>query len=570
VTVDGAELSLGMVGFRRVDADRSDGAFTLLLNGERVFCRGACWVPIDVVSLAAPPADVRAMVELVRDAGMNMLRLMGTMVYEDAAFWDACDELGILVWQDVMFAAMDPPDDERFIAELTGEVREVLAALQGRPSLAVVCGSTEAEQQAAMLGLPRDRWRMPLFEDVLPAIVDQVAPGVPYVPSSPSGGDLPFQVDAGVSHYFGVGAYLRPLDDVRRSRVRFTSECLAFAIPPERQTVDDTFRTATYAGHHPTWKRRIPRDAGTSWDFEDVREHYVEQLFSVPGLETRYSDPERMLDLGRAAIAHLMASAMAEWRRESSPCAGALVAASRDLWPGAGWGVVDALGRPKAPWYALRRVQQAQTVFAIDEGLNGLRFHVVNDAARPLVGRIRIERFGHGEARLEYVEVDVTVPARSSVELHGDDQLGGFRDLTYAFRFGPPEHDIVVATLLIGETRIARAVHLPLGLARPLEPDVGLRASARPLEDGDWLLVVETRRFAQSVVVDAPGFRPDDSWFDLPPAVRLVPCPGRRLGPRRRRALPLLRRRVLGSPHRVSRPGPTAGRRRLRGGQARL
>jgi beta-mannosidase len=352
---------------------------------------------------------------------------------------------------------------------------------------------------------------------VLPALVGQLAPGVPYVPSSPSGGDLPFQVDTGVSHYFGVGAYLRPLEDARRASVRFTSECLAFAIPPERQTVDETFVSPTLAGHHPTWKRRVPRDAGASWDFEDVREYYVERLFAVSGLELRYRDPERMLDLGRAAIAHLMASAMAEWRREGSTCAGALVAATRDLWPGPGWGVIDALGRPKAPWYALRRVQQARTVFAIDEGLNGLRFHVVNDAAEPLDGRIRIERFGHGEALLEDVEVDVAVPARGSVELHGDDQLGGFRDLTYAFRFGPPQHDVVVATLLVGDTRIARAIYLPLGLARPFEPDVGLRAVAKPLDGGDWLLVVETRRFAQSVVVDAPGYRPEDSWFDLPP-----------------------------------------------------
>src|SRR5947208_354414 len=82
-------IDLGHVGFRTVAVDETAGGFTLLVNGEPVFCRGACWVPPDIVSLTASAADVRAALELARDGGMNMVRLTGTMVYEDAAFWDA-------------------------------------------------------------------------------------------------------------------------------------------------------------------------------------------------------------------------------------------------------------------------------------------------------------------------------------------------------------------------------------------------------------------------------------------------------------------------------------------------
>ena len=133
-------------------------------------------MPPDIVSLTASAADVRAALELARDGGMNMVRLTGTMVYEDAAFWDACDELGILVWQDAMFANTDPPDDDTFVAEVDAELRGVLTGLQGRPSLAVVCGGSEVQQQAAMLGLEAERWTMPLFDRVLAAqsILDDI------------------------------------------------------------------------------------------------------------------------------------------------------------------------------------------------------------------------------------------------------------------------------------------------------------------------------------------------------------------------------------------------------------
>ena len=90
--------------------------------------------------------------------------------------------------------------------------------------------------------------------------------------------------------------------------------------------------------------------------------------------------------------------------------------------------------------------------------------------------------------------------------------------MTFAYRFGVPDHDLVVATLRDGEGSIvSEDLFLPLGLGRPVEPDVGLRAIARPVGGGGWVLDCSTRRLAQSVVVDVPGFVPSDSWFDLAP-----------------------------------------------------
>ena len=123
------------------------------VNGVPVFCRGACWTPLDVVALrgAARSAYAPPSRRLAR-AGMNMLRVGGTMVYEDDALYDALDEHGVLLWQDFMFANMDYPDDERSRRASSPRSTEQFARLQARPCVAVVCGNSEVEQQAAMCG----------------------------------------------------------------------------------------------------------------------------------------------------------------------------------------------------------------------------------------------------------------------------------------------------------------------------------------------------------------------------------------------------------------------------------
>ena len=136
-----------------------------------------------------------------------MVRVVGTMVYEDAAFHDACDELGILVWQDLMFANMDYPfDDAAFRALVDEEVRQALASVAGRPSLAVVCGNSEVEQQVAMLGLPPELGRGEFFGDALPGLVHAAGIDAAYVPRRRPAERSRSGPIAGVANYFGVGA----------------------------------------------------------------------------------------------------------------------------------------------------------------------------------------------------------------------------------------------------------------------------------------------------------------------------------------------------------------------------
>lgn len=292
--LDGETIDLGRIGFRSLEVDRGDDdeGFGLIVNGVPVFCRGACWSNADVTTLAGGRAAYEPWLRLAREAGMNMIRLPGVMTYEDDAFFALCDELGIMVWQEMMLANFDyPQGDAGFRAALKAEAEVLLDRTQGLPSLAVLCGGSEVFQQSAMLGAPPEAWSGPVFDEVLPEAVAIFRPDIAYVPNSPSGGPLPFVADKGVTHYYGVGAYMRGLDDARRANVRFAAESLAFANVPEEVSLRCGKPPAVT--HHPDWKRAVPRDAGASWDFEDVRDHYLERLYGLEPARLRREDPER-------------------------------------------------------------------------------------------------------------------------------------------------------------------------------------------------------------------------------------------------------------------------------------
>jgi beta-mannosidase len=505
-------IELGRIGFRTVVRD---DPFSLRVNGARIFCRGACWTPLDPLTLSADRAATAAALEQARDAGMNLLRVSGTMIYESDDFYGLCDELGIMFWQDFMFANMDyPEDDPAFVATAVEEATQQLERLQGHPSLAVLCGNSEGEQQAAMWGAPRERWSPRLFHEVLPDLARAWCRGVPYWPSSAHGGAFPHQADVGTTSYYGVGAYLRPLEDARRAEVRFATECLAFANVPEPRALPGG---PSVRAHHPAWKTRTPRDLGAGWDFDDVRDHYLARLFGVDPVDLRATDHDRYLALGRVVTGEVMAQVFGEWRRARSMSGGGLVWFLRDLWPSAGWGVVDSTGRPKAAYYALKRAFAPIALHISDEGGNGLALHVCNERPEPLRGELELALFRQGEIQVGRASRPLEVGAREVLELPAAACFDGFHDLGYAYRFGPPAQDLVVATLRRASGEVAaRAFHFPVGQPSARERDVGLTAESRPDADGATL-ALRARRFAQAIAIDVDGFEPDDAYFHLAP-----------------------------------------------------
>ncbi|MFT3692792.1 MAG: hypothetical protein QM831_06610 [Kofleriaceae bacterium] len=474
------EIREHSIGFRELVVE---GDYTIRVNGKHVFARGACWTPLDVVDLRSSAAEYDAAIAQLARGGMNMIRVGGTMVYEDDAFYNALDRHGVLLWQDLMFANMDYPDDPDFVGHVRAEVDGEVLRLAARPSLAIVCGSSEAEQQAAMFGAGREKWEQPLFHTVLREVV-AARSDVAYVPSSATGGAFPHTSNIGPSSYYGVGAYMRPLEDARRAEVVFASECLGFS----NLSADGE---AT----------RVPKDLGASWDFADIREFYTKLLVG--------GDAE----LGRVITGEVMARTFAEWRRAKSVTRGGLMWFLRDLWPSAGWGVIDSSGQPKPAWYVLRRALQSSALAFSDEGTNGLVLHGFCERD-PIEGTLEVALWRDSNS-VGRASRSVRIEPGDRFEIEASELFEGWYDLSYAYRFGPPTCDVVHARL--GELE---AFYFPAGIPVARDPDVGLQAT----RDGDDL-VISAKRFARFVRID--GGSPDDNFFHLAPGQeRRIRCLG--------------------------------------------
>lgn len=518
VVVGETTIDLGRTGFRTLTLDRgADGRdFSLSVNGVPVFCRGAVWLPPDVERLAGAREVYDPLVGLARQGGMNMLRIPGIATYESPAFFECCAENGILVWQDLMLANADYDLSPAGLGPvLADEVDSLLDGIEACPALAVVAGGSEMAQQGAMLSLPETVWRNPVLEQDLPLWVAARRPDVVVLPNSPWGGDLPFRTDHGVSHYFGVGAYRRPLEDARRAGVRFAAECLAFAHLPQPERLGA--QSGDAAPGSPDWNARIVRDLKADWTFEDTRDHYLAVLYGVDPDALKRDDPARYLALSAAVPGEVMETTLAEWRRTGSPTRGALVLALNDVQPGFGWGVIDAGGVPKPAFHALARAFCPLALALTDEGLNGLDCHVINDTPHARAVTLSLTAHGPDGAVIIDGSAELVLPAHSALRRSSAELFGIFFDITAAYGFGAAPHVVSVAQLADAETGVvlAESFHFPLGRAAAMaEPHL----EARLIEEaGSWSVEVQCRSLAQSIHLDAEGFRPADDWFHLAP-----------------------------------------------------
>jgi beta-mannosidase len=493
IRTDAGELQRA-VGFRDLmwPADLERDGLALQVNGVSVFARGAVWTPV-------ADEELRGTLCRLRDAGLNVIRVAGTTVYESAAFHDLCDELGLLVWQDLMFANMDYPFAEpTFRALVEAEVGQALARVAGRPSLAVVCGNSEVEQQVGMLGLDPALGRGELFEAVIPSLMAEAGVDAAYLPSAPTGGEQPFRTDRGVANYFGVGAYLRPLDDARRAAVRFASECLAFANVPDVQPATIT--------------EGVMRDVGADWDFADVRDHYLELLHGIGRSDAEYWERARFV------TGEVMAEVFGEWRRARSNCGGGIMLWSRDLVPGAGWGLLDDAGDPKVVWHFVRRALAPVAVWTTDEGLNGIAVHAANDGPDPVRARLRVALYRESEACVGEASEELELAAHTVVERSVEGLLGRFVDVSAAYRFGSVQQDLVVTTLA-GAGVDARDFRFPAGRPRDRQAAavLGLSATAAVNSSGEVEVTVEGARLLYGVRLAAAGYLPSDDAFSIEP-----------------------------------------------------
>ncbi len=546
----------GMSGVTPASETGRSGA-QLVVNATRVFARGANWIPLSAADPFLVGPSLRAALLDYVAAGMNILRVAGTTVIPPEELLDACDELGILVWHDLLFANLDVPLEApgrgpvlngatgatrveanvdqpagRSLRDLiAAEVAFVASRASSHGCVAVLCGGSEVEQQSAMAGATPEILKTTLGRTVLAELCSAAAPNVAYVTSSPTSApgtdEVPHHNRSGISHYFGVSAYRRPLLDARTSEVGFATECLAFANVPTAETVDALMGDEGPVVHHPLWKQRVPRDRGAGWDFDDVRDAMTQQLFNVSPTELRWVDPAAALDLGRVTSVEAIDATLTEWRRGKSNCGGAIVWTGRDLWDGAGWGLTEASGTRKAAWYGFARRAQPVIVGLTDEGLNGVDVHLVNDTGTDLVDvELDLTAWAETGPVLRASRL-VTLTSHSAIVLTAASLFQDFRDLTGVYAFGPATIDHIRARIVNADGAWISDAHLwPTG--RPHAPRRGDSLTATEISapigrsldrasSGSRWIEVGAPAGAFGVRIEGRGWTAGDAWFHLAP-----------------------------------------------------
>lgn len=403
------------VGLRTLVLDTSPDAdepgtefFRFVLNGVPIFARGACWIPESSFVGAISAGRYRERLELAVRANMNMLRVWGGGIYEPDCFYEACDELGLLVWQDFMFACAPYADtDAAFVASVQAELRDQVRRLRHHPCLALWCGNNENQAiqslinaltgtQAALVG-------QRFYDEIIPAVLKDLDPVTPYWPGSPSGGPNPNSMRAGDVHDWTVWHGVPPVPDDQFVGGYDRSEVgVAYT-----RYAEDMGRFISEFGIHAapamsTLRRWLDADdlrldaegfiARNKDEPKDKIYPLMRPLTGEPATLAQYVDFTQMTQ------AEGLKFGIEHFRRRKPHCSGTLIWQYNDCWPCVSWSLVDYDGVGKAGYYAVKRVYAP--VMASFKRLDGdaVELWITNDTLQPISGVANIEllRFAGG------------------------------------------------------------------------------------------------------------------------------------------------------------------------------
>jgi beta-mannosidase len=415
--VDEAATRVGLRTLElRQQADQWGKSFEFVVNGVPVFAKGGNWIPADIFPTRVTRERYRHLLESVRDANMNMVRVWGGGIYEQDDFYELCDELGLMVWQDFMFACSMYPGDKEFLENVRAEAIDNVRRLRKHPSVVLWCGNNEVETAWHHWGwkqnLPAKLWDdyKKIFHDVLPHVVAEHDPSRPYWPSSPSS-NLEDDADSqrmGDVHYWEVWHASKPFEFYEKQFPRFMSE-YGFQSFPLIETVNTYTTLADHDIESPVMLAHQKHPRGNQL----VREYMLRE-YKEP------KDFESFLYVSQVLQAEGIRIGTEHFRRIRPRNMGALYWQVNDCWPVASWSGMDYFGRWKALHYYARRFYQ-DILVSPHEDDGRIQIHVVSDRTRPAPAELRVTLMDFAGRVLFDKREDVQIqPLSSSVRLSLD------------------------------------------------------------------------------------------------------------------------------------------------------
>ncbi len=513
---DEAEITTGLRTLRLVqepDPDGSGKSFYFEVNGVPVFAKGANYIPNDVFLTRVTPDRYEYIVRSAAEARMNMLRVWGGGIYENDLFYDLCDRYGIMIWQDFMFACSMYPGDDAFLESVRLEATDNVKRLRNHPCIVLWCGNNEIETAWAEWDENRGwGWKQQynheqrsaiwkaydtLFHRMLPAIVAEYDPAVPYWHSSPSAGFgqlAGYDTRSGDMHYWGVWHGLHPFSDFRTYRARFMSE-YGFQSFPEFSSVKRYTLPEDYDIESEVMMSHQRSGIGNL----RIRQ-YMEPDYKVP------KDFEQFLYVGQLLQAEAIKMAIECHRSDMPYCMGTLYWQINDCWPVASWSGIDYYGRWKALHYFAKEAFKPVTL-VMDEKEGKVRVHIISDLPETRTPELVIRLMSFDGHELWKQSLTVDVPGRSSA-IYFEKDISGF-DTT---------RTVLAASLA------AEGAHLDAGFhyfARPkylrlTPPDISLDVAET---ESAFEVTLTSKALARNVFLAAEGYggQFSDNFFDILP-----------------------------------------------------
>ena len=429
-TIDIWEQRIGLrsLGISR-EKDAYGESFAHEVNGVRIFAMGADYIPEDNLLPRVNRERTRRLLEACRDAHFNVIRVWGGGYYPDDYFYDICDELGLIVWQDFMFACCVYDLTEEFEQNIRAEFIDNIRRIRHHACLGLWCGNNEMEY---FLEMDEKGWCLrpgqksdyvKMFEYIIPQVLKEHDPQTFYWPASPSSGgafDAPNDENRGDVHYWDVWHGGKPITEFRKFYFRYLSE-FGFQSFPSLQTVE-TFTRPEDRNIFSYVMEKHQRNSSANGRIMS----YMEQTFLYP---SRF---ELILYASQLLQAEAMRYGVEHFRRNRGRCMGTVIWQLNDCWPAASWSSIDYYGRWKALHYYAKRFFAPLLLSCEEEGMlsqdpnvnaqpyevkKSIRLNVANETMLEHSVQAIWSLRDAGAGILREEKCSVTVPALSSVWL---------------------------------------------------------------------------------------------------------------------------------------------------------
>lgn len=505
------------------DKDEAGASFYFELNGIAVFAKGANHIPNDSFITEITAERYRHEIVSAAESNMNMLRVWGGGIYEEDVFYELCDEYGLLVWQDFMFACSMYPGDEAFLNSVRHEAIDNVKRLRNHPSIVLWCGNNEIDSAWAHYiedggwGWKKDYnaeqrekiWAdyEAIFHELLPEVVEAYAPGVDYWPSSPLvslTGDEKQHANPSTSegdiHYWGVWHSVEPFENYNVYVGRFMSE-YGFQSFPEYKSVRKYAEKEDLALESEVMLAHQKNGAGNR-----LIKQYMDMYMHEP------KDFPSFLYMSQVLQAEAMKTAIEAHRRRKPYCMGTLYWQMNDCWPVASWAGMDYFGNWKALQYYAKRSFSDVLVSVDGTKEDRTDVYLISDQLQPVEGQLQVRLIGFDGTVYREEEHAVTLESNSGKQiltLNNSDWLQG--------------HDTATTLLRLDLKQKGHADIVQEHYFAPSK-DIGLKqASIQVTEvqenDGSYL-VLESDTLAKQVWIstEAEGVF-SDNFFDLIPGI---------------------------------------------------